>query len=81
MKRAGFLRSVAAGLGLIVACAACCALPLLMGAGLSGLLAGVAAEFGDWNGWMVGGSVAALLAIGAATVMARRRRRRAQAGS
>jgi hypothetical protein len=70
-----FLRSVGAGLGLIAACAACCALPLLLGAGLGGLLAGVAAEFNDLNGWLAGAAVAALLAVGTATVVALRRRR------
>jgi len=72
MKRMNLSRSVVAGLGLIVACAACCALPLLLGAGATGLLSGVAAELRGFNGWLVGGIVTVLVAVAAAVVKARR---------
>jgi hypothetical protein len=68
-----------AGLSLLVSCAACCAIPIFFGAGVSGLAAGVLAEFSGSGGWWIGGGVALVIAVGAA-MLAVHRRRCAEAG-
>jgi len=65
------LRAVA----MILACAACCALPIFLTGGVAGVLGGFAAEFAALNGWMVGAAVAAgATALGAWWFVRGRRR-------
>ena len=75
MKQTAGFRSLMAGVAIIVACAACCALPLLLGAGAAGVVSGIVAEFGNINPWLVGSLVATMIALAGAFWFAKRRRR------
>jgi len=68
-------RNALGAVAMLVACAACCALPIFLTGGVAGLLGGFAAEFAQLNGWMVGATVAAgVTALGAWWFVRRRRR-------
>ncbi len=67
-------QKIVAGMVFLVGCAACCALPILAGAGASGLAAGVVSELKGWSGWLIGLGVAMLVALTAAALIVHRRR-------
>jgi len=59
---------------MIVACAACCALPIFLTGGIAAVLGGLAAEFAQLNGWIVGLAIAALVVGAGAWWLGRKRR-------
>ena len=62
---------------MILACAACCALPIFLTGGIAGVLGGFAAELAGLEGWLVGAVVALVVSIAGAGWFVRRRRRNA----
>jgi formate hydrogenlyase subunit 3/multisubunit Na+/H+ antiporter MnhD subunit len=71
-----------AALMLLIACAACCAIPIFIGAGAAAVAAGLLAEFAGINTWIVAGVVVIVVAVVAtiAAVIAVHRRRCLESG-
>lgn len=68
-------RNALGAVAMILACAACCALPIFLAGGVAGVLGGVAAELAHLNGWMAGAAIAAAVTGLGAWWFVRRRRR------
>lgn len=66
-------RNALGAVAMILACAACCALPIFLTGGIAGVLGGFAAELAHLNGWPAGVAIAVLTTIVGAGWFVRKR--------
>lgn len=70
------LRILKGAVVILVACAGCCALPILLAGGVSGILAGELAALAKIHGWMLGVTIgAAVIFVGAVRLYRARQRK------
>ena len=69
-------RNALGAVAMILACAACCALPIFLTGGVAGVIGGIAAEFAQLSGWMAGVGIAAVVILLGCWLFVRRRQPR-----